>query len=72
VSDKQGTHFYLIAIQYAIERGWAVTGSKGTWTPGRKQSRLDVFNEIWQRTVEKHPEVAEGVVLAFDLQPNKL
>lgn len=72
MSDKQGTHFYLITIQYAIERGWAVIGIKGTWTPGRKQSCLDVFNEIWQQTVEGHPEVAGGVVLAFDLQPNKL
>lgn len=71
MAERQGTHFYMIVIQYQLARGCATVGSRGSWTPGRKQTRLDVCNEIFDRTVERSPEAAGGVVLAFELQRNK-
>ena len=70
---EQGTHFYLIAVQTRpAGGGLVITQSQGHWTAARKQTRLDVFNEIRKLLAEAYPVTTDGAVIAFDLQPNKL
>lgn len=72
MAEKQGTHFYAIAIMYQHGRGHATIGSRGTWTPGRKQTRFDVCNEIFDQMVADCPEAAGGLVVTFELQRNRI
>lgn len=70
---KQGTHFWRMAIQApATDRTTNVIGGFGTWTPKRGQTRHDVCEDIRDALTEKYPEAQGGVVIAFDIQPNKL
>jgi hypothetical protein len=73
VNSEQGTHFFLITIQYTRTNGsFGITSANGAWTPDRKATRLDVFNAIRAELESQHPECRGGAVLAFNLQPNKL
>lgn len=71
--DEQGTHFWTMAIQMSTEMGRTdITGGWGTWTPGKGQTRYDIFQEIRASLSEKYPQCAGGAVIAFDIQPNEL
>lgn len=73
MADQQGTHFFLITIQYPRPGGTVgITSANGAWTPARKSTRLDVFNAIRAELESQYPECRGGTVLAFDLQPNRL
>lgn len=72
-NTEQGTHFWTMAIQArSATEGLNITGAWGTWTPKRGQTRYDVFNDIRGALSESQPETRGGVVIAFDIQPNKL
>lgn len=69
MSDQQGSHFWYMTVM--------TTGSKmrqfdGHIDPPRGMSRLDAFYEIRKGLDAQYPEIVGGVVLAFDIQPNKL
>ena len=68
----QGTHFWFMAIQTPNSRGYFVADYKGTITPEPGATRLDLFNELLDGVGQRWPESRGGVVLAFDIQPNKL
>ena len=72
-TPEQGTHFYSIAIQYPrTDDTFGVVHAQGTYTPSKRETRFDVFGEIYGQMMEMYPQAADGVVLAFDIQPNKL
>jgi hypothetical protein len=71
--DEQGTRFWTMSIQAPGLPGVPnITAGFGTWTPGEGQTRFDVFPEIKAALTEQYPQCQGGVVLAFDIQPNKL
>lgn len=71
--DEQGTHFWTMTVQAPNATGRTnITFGWGTWTPKKGQTRYDVFPEIRAALAEQYPHAADGVVLAFDIQPNKL
>ncbi|MFG2794998.1 hypothetical protein [Streptomyces sp. NPDC048419] len=72
VGDAQGTHFWFITLQAPSPAGLSFFNYQGTVTPGRDNTRLDVFNEIRKDLVSRFPHLGKGVVLAFDVQPNRL
>ena len=67
-SAEQGTHFWHMTLQ----RGNHQADHYGTFTPKPTETRLDVFNWLYSHVTEKDPSVQDGVVLAFDIQPNQL
>ena len=73
-NHEQGTHFWLITIQASHPGGGVSTRYfQGTVTPAPGETRMDVFNRLLQEVSEVEPAFRQnGVVLAFDLQPNQL
>ncbi len=69
---EQGTHFYFMSMQMSNARGFYTTDFQGVLTPKPGQTRLDLFNEIRADFEAREPRVRSGVVIAFDIQPNKL
>ena len=69
---EQGTHFWFMTVQSPNDGGFYMNSYQGTWTPGPEDTRLDVFNAIRSFVREKDPRAQGGVVVAFDLQSNKL
>jgi hypothetical protein len=71
--SEQGTHFWFLTIQMPGEGGTTSVGSyQGTLTPSRKETRLDALNKLRDLVAKQYPKTKDGVVLAFDIQPNKL
>jgi hypothetical protein len=74
-ADAQGTHFYLITVQYynTVDHQMASATRSGSWTPRAGQTRSDVFADIMslviKETVGMYPEDVHAVT-AFDLQSN--
>ncbi|MEU6543848.1 hypothetical protein [Streptomyces sp. NPDC046859] len=71
--SKQGSHFWFMSIQGPNGAGGFYLNSyQGTRTPKRGATRLELFNSIRQEVSENDPLSQSGVVIAFDIQPNKL
>lgn len=72
-NDDQGTHFWTMSIQVPGPPGAPnITAGYGTWTPRDGQTRYDLVPEIRAALAERYPQCANGIVIAFDIQPNKL
>lgn len=72
-ASEQGSHFWFMTIQAPNSTGGFYMNSyQGTRTPKRGSTRLDLFNSIRQEIGENDPLGKNGVVIAFDIQPNKL
>lgn len=69
---EQGTHFFFITMSQVNHMGPYMNTLSGALTPREGQARLDLFNEIRAEFESRDPKVRGGVVLAFDIQPNKL
>lgn len=69
---EQGTHFYFMVVQTPVAGGVHVSSQRGTCTPERGATRLDLFNAILAEAVQASPISANGNVIAFDIQPNQL
>ncbi|MFG2276690.1 hypothetical protein ACGFNY_43900 [Streptomyces chartreusis] len=70
---QQESHFFLITLQKPLAAGVHATFTRsGTITPTEGATRLDVFNEIHDRTIRTHPELERASVLFFSLEPNTL
>lgn len=72
MSSEQGSHFWHMVIQTPNARGMHLGSYQGTRTPKRGQTRLDLFNDVLDEMYQKYPESRGGVVIAFDIQPNKI
>ena len=73
MTNKQGSHFWLMVIQWPNGDGKNTVGSyQGVTTPERGETRLDVFNRVRKEIERDYPGSAGGAVIAFDVQPNKL
>jgi hypothetical protein len=68
VTDKDGTHFWLMAFA----KNGRFSSACGTITPQAGWTRLDVHNLIRDDLFGKVPELRDASVIAFDLQPNKI
>lgn len=70
--DSQGTHFWFMAIQTPNRTGYRLNDYQGVLTPRPGSTRLDLFNDIRREVEQQDPLSRGGIVVAFDLQPNKL
>lgn len=71
--SQQGSHFWFMTIQAPNGTGGIYMNSyQGTRTPHRGATRLELFNAIRQEIKQVDPLSESGVVIAFDIQPNKL
>ena len=69
---EQGTHFWFMTVQAPNAGGYFVNSYQGTWTPQPGATRLSTFNDIRSYVDSQDPRARGGIVLAFDLQPNRL
>jgi len=73
MTNKQGSHFWFMVIQRPQPDGTTdLCSYQGTRTPQRGETRLDAFNAVRTLIADEYPGAPEGVVAAFDIQPNKL
>lgn len=72
MTAKQGTHFWFMTIQKAVPGGARFVDAQGTWTPDPSETRMDAFNAIRLDLELRDPAIQGGVIIAFDIQPNKL
>lgn len=70
--EEQGTHFFFITIQQGNARGYITNTLSGTVTPRLGQSRFDLFTQTRARFEQLDPRIRDGIVIAFDIQPNTL
>lgn len=70
--DQQGTHFFFITMQQVNALGPYTNTFSGAFTPKPDETRLSLYNAIRAEFEASDPKVRGGVVLAFDIQPNKL
>lgn len=70
--DNQGTHFWFMAIQTPNHTGYRLNDYQGVLTPLPGSTRLDLFNDIRREVERQDPLSRGGIVVAFDLQPNKI
>lgn len=71
-NEHQGPLFWFMSIQTANGAAFYVIGYQGTWVPKPGATRLDLFHEIRQYVGDREPRSRDGVVVAFDIQPNKI
>lgn len=67
-TSEQGTHFWFMGIH----QGNNLVMDTGTYTPKRGETRFDACQAIYDHMCTRNPKIAGGVILAFDIQPNKL
>jgi len=68
-----GTHFWFMAIQTQYPGGGITTGHRsGVCTPAPGDTRMSMFTYLRTWVDENWPELAGGVAIAFDIQPNQL
>lgn len=73
MTDKQGSHFWLMVIQWPDKTVGNTVGSyQGVTTPERGETRLDLFNRVREQIRSDYPDSRVGAVIAFDVQPNHL
>ncbi|MGW4703252.1 hypothetical protein [Streptomyces sp. NPDC004285] len=71
--QKQGTYFWFMAIQTSTAAtGTTIGDYQGTISPPRGTTRFDLFNKVRAEVEQRYPQAVGGVVVAFDVQPNKL
>ena len=70
-SEEEGTLFWFMAIQ-APHRGVWLNDYQGTWVPEPGDTRMDCLNAIRQNVDDPDPRARGGIVIAFDIQPNKI
>ncbi|MEU7032720.1 hypothetical protein ABZ958_03415 [Streptomyces sp. NPDC046237] len=71
--EKQGTHFWFMTIQNSSAASGTTVGDyQGTISPPRGTTRFDLFNKLRAEIEQRYPQAVDGVVVAFDVQPNKL
>lgn len=71
-NEPQGTHFWLLTMQTPNAAGFYLNSYQGTITPAAGATRLDAFNEVRRLVEEQDPPSRGGIVLAFDVQPNRI
>lgn len=70
--STQGTHFWFMSIQTPNAHGYRLNSYQGTRTPKKGETRLDLFNDILREVQQHDPLSRGGIVLAFDIQRNKI
>lgn len=70
--QEQGSHFWFMSFMVRNAIGLAMEERSGPWTPPEGITRYDAFNELRRQVIEKSPVLANGTVLAFDIQSNHL
>ncbi|GHB15034.1 hypothetical protein GCM10018777_55900 [Streptomyces albogriseolus] len=70
--SEQGTHFWFMSMQTKNAAGYYLNSYQGTVTPARGATRMDLFNEVRGFVEENDPRSKGGIVLAFDIQRNKI
>lgn len=69
----QGTHHYVITLEKPIRPGVCANASfAGTITPRPDATRIDIYQELYQNSINRHPELDGASVLFFSLEPNQL
>ncbi|MCX5587560.1 hypothetical protein [Streptomyces erythrochromogenes] len=69
MSDKQASHFWLLVI--GVEGG-LMAHRRGLINPLRGETRWDILDRIMDLVCVDSPQLRDGVIMAFDIQPNKL
>ena len=75
MSSDQGTHFWFMSLIVPSPpmNGFETYRRSGHFTPERGATRHDAFEMLLTTVKEQTPELRnDAVVLAFDIQPNKL
>ncbi|MET8826070.1 hypothetical protein ABZX40_13440 [Streptomyces sp. NPDC004610] len=69
--SSQGTHHYVLTLQAVVGGGVAFASRVGTVTPHPGATRHDIYLDLRAEIVRTSPDLAQGSVLFFDLQPNQ-
>ncbi|WP_369778847.1 hypothetical protein [Streptomyces sp. R33] len=69
MTTQQGSHFWIMVMMIP---GGRAGSYQGTITPRPSATRFDMFNQVREEIRQRAPETATGVVVSFDIQPNKL
>lgn len=69
---SEPTHFWFMAVQMPTATGYRINDYQGALTPQPGTTRLSLFMEIRAEVARQDPDTQGGVVISFDVQPNKL
>lgn len=70
---EQGTHFYFMSFIVPNVSGFSTHRRSGHFTPADGATRFDSFDMLLDAMKQESPELRNNaVVIAFDIQPNKL
>jgi hypothetical protein len=72
MSTDEGTHFWFMSVMAVNPRGPWVNDYQGTLTLTPGATRMDLFNQIREEVAEKDLRSRDAIVLAFDIQPNRI
>ncbi|WP_327678567.1 hypothetical protein [Kitasatospora sp. NBC_00458] len=72
VPAAEPTHAWLITLQYPVPAGFAVTTQSGTITAAPGSIRQRVYVDIRDWLTQQRPELGNGTVLFFSLEPYRL
>jgi hypothetical protein len=70
--EPEHTHFWFMSVMATNPRGLWVNDYQGTLTPAPGATRLETFNQIREEVATKDPRSRHAIVLAFDIQPNRI
>lgn len=73
MSTGQGSHFWFMSLIVPARGGFETYRRSGHFTPEKGATRFDSFEMLLGVVKQGTPELRDdGVVLAFDIQPNRL
>lgn len=68
-STTQDSHFWIITLELIGDASYTLCG---TCTPEPGATRSDMFLDCREQLLKQKPEMADGVVTYFSIEPNQI